>query len=159
MEEAIKRLNIAVKILVRRSRAMWDILLASDDTAKSLVGNIMTTKSVRLQTEYLGTRKTKVILHGVHLYILLDHLGFFFSKFGKVARDKAGIAAEDVEVMVSRKNFVAIPNVLMYEGRPIYVAVEGRRTLCWICGSAGYMSKMCPGKRPEPQPDNCQAKH
>ncbi|CAE1242006.1 unnamed protein product [Acanthosepion pharaonis] len=132
---------------------------------RRLAGSILSTKSVRLQTEYLGTRKTKVILHGGPLFISLDHLGFFFSKFGEVAsvsavKSKAGIATEDVEVIVTvtRKNFVAIPNVLTFEGRPIYVTVEGRRPLCWACGVVGHLSKTCPGKRPEPQPENTTAK-
>lgn len=68
MEEVIKSLSIGTKIFARRTRAMWDILLASEDAAMSLAGSILTTKSVRLQTEYLGTRKMKVILHGVPLY-------------------------------------------------------------------------------------------
>lgn len=70
----------------------------------------------------------KVILCGVPLYISLNHLGFFFPKFVEVAsvsavKSKAGIASEDVEgmVTVSQKKFVAIPNVLKCEGRPIYV--------------------------------------
>lgn len=108
MEESIKSLNIGAKVLARRSRAMWDILLASEDAAKSLAGGggILTTKSVRLQTEDLGTRKTKVTLHEVPLFISLDHLGIFFSKFGEVAsvsavKSKTGIDNEDVEIMVT----------------------------------------------------------
>lgn len=84
MEEALKSLNIEAKVLARRSNAMWDILLATKDSAKALAGNILTTKSVRLQTEYLGTRKTRVTLHGVPLFIMEDHLGFSFLKFGQI---------------------------------------------------------------------------
>lgn len=50
MEEAIKSLDIGDKVLARKSRDMWDILLASDDEGNSLSGSIMTTKLVRLQT-------------------------------------------------------------------------------------------------------------
>lgn len=56
--EAKKSLNIGSKVLVRRSNVMWDILL--QDVAKSLAGSILTAKSVRLQTEYMGTRKTRI---------------------------------------------------------------------------------------------------
>lgn len=64
IEEAIKSLNIGVKILARQSRVMWDILLATEDAMKALAKSILTTKSVvRLQTVYLGTGKTKMILH------------------------------------------------------------------------------------------------
>lgn len=59
MEEALKSLNASPKILVRQSNTMWDILLATSDEVKALAGGILTTKSVRLQTKYLGTWKTK----------------------------------------------------------------------------------------------------
>lgn len=55
MEEALKSLRIVAKILERRSNAMWDILLATEDAANSLDGSITITKAVRLQTEYLCT--------------------------------------------------------------------------------------------------------
>lgn len=72
------------------------------------------TKTVRLQTEYMGARK--VILHGVALYISEEGLGFFFSQFEKVAlsKSKGGIATGEFEVMIN------VINVL-------YIVVEGRR--------------------------------
>lgn len=131
-----KNLKIDAKVFSRRNNDMWDILLAAEDSAKSLAGNILTTKCVRLQTEYMGTRKTRVTLHGVHLFISEDHLGFFSEKFGEVndvsaAKSKAGIDSEDVEIMVTVniKTFMDIPNVLTFVGRPIYVMVESRRPL------------------------------
>lgn len=36
---------------------MWNILLATEKAAKELAGSILTTESVSLQTEYMGTRK------------------------------------------------------------------------------------------------------
>lgn len=54
MEEALNSLNIGAKTLACCSKAMWDILLPIEEVAKSLAGNILTTKSVRLQTEYMG---------------------------------------------------------------------------------------------------------
>lgn len=65
MEEALESLNIRAKVLARRSNAMWDILLSTEDAEKSLANNILTTKSVGLHSEYMGTRKTKVTLLGV----------------------------------------------------------------------------------------------
>lgn len=104
---------------------MWDILLTTEDAVKSLAGNILTTKSVRLQTEYMGIRKT------VALYITADHLRFSFAKFGEVAdvwfvKSKADIATGDFEIMatLSGKNFMDIPNVLICAGRPICVVVD-----------------------------------
>lgn len=40
---------------------MWDILQATTEEAKALAGSI---KSVKLQTEYLGSRKMQITLHG-----------------------------------------------------------------------------------------------
>lgn len=80
---------------------MWGILLATEDAALALAlalalaGSILTAKLVKLQAEYLGTRKTKMTLHGVPLYISDNYLGFFFAKFGEVSsvssiKSKAG---------------------------------------------------------------------
>lgn len=60
MEEALKSLNLSPRILVRRSNAVWDIILVTSDEAKTLAGSINTTKSVRLQTEYLDTFYTRI---------------------------------------------------------------------------------------------------
>lgn len=54
----------------------------------------------------MGTRKTKVTLHGILLYISEDHLGFFFSQFGEVAdvssiKSKAVIGTGDVETLLT----------------------------------------------------------
>lgn len=111
-EEALKILNIGAKVLARRSNAMWDILFATEDSAKALAGNILTTKSVRLQTECLGTRKTRVTLHRVPVFIMEDHLGFFFSKFGQVndvsaVKSKARIVTGDFEVWVTIKTKIS----------------------------------------------------
>lgn len=81
--ETIERLNIAVCVIVTRSTAIWDFLLATEETDKKLDGSIVTTKSVRLQTEYMSTGKIKVTLH-TPMDILFDHLGTFFSKYGPV---------------------------------------------------------------------------
>lgn len=55
------------------------------------------------------------------------HLCFFFSKFGEgndfsVVTSKAGIATDDIEIMVTvkRKNFIEISIFLIYGGWPIY---------------------------------------
>lgn len=63
MEETLKNLNIRVKVLARRSNTMWDVLLVSEEEAKSLAGSILAMKAVRLQTEYMGTWKTWITIH------------------------------------------------------------------------------------------------
>lgn len=52
---------------------------------------------------------------------------------------------------MDRKNFGDIMNIRICGGWPIYVGVEGRRPVCWICGEAGHLSKACPVKRQEDQ--------
>lgn len=69
MEESLMSFNIGAKVLTHRSNDMWDLLLVTEEAVKSLTGNILTTKSVRLQTEYTGTQKTRITLHGVLMYI------------------------------------------------------------------------------------------
>lgn len=60
---------------------MWDILLATIEETKALAGSILTANLVRLQMEYLGTRKTKITLHRVPLDIEEDHLWAFLAKY------------------------------------------------------------------------------
>lgn len=55
IEEALKYLKIAPKILTKWSNAMWDILLALEEEAKNLAGIILMTNSLWLQIEYIGT--------------------------------------------------------------------------------------------------------
>lgn len=63
MGKALKSLNIGTEILARHSNVMWDILLQTDDAAKSLADSILMMKTVRLQTEYMQARKVKVVLY------------------------------------------------------------------------------------------------
>lgn len=44
MEEALRSLQIALKVLAKRSNVMWDILLANEEEAKLLIGSVLTTK-------------------------------------------------------------------------------------------------------------------
>lgn len=112
-------------------------MLAIEDATNSLVGNILTTKSVKLQTEYIGTRKTGVTLQGMSLYITESHLGFIFAGFGEVAdvssvKITTGIATGgnfEVMVTLTKKHFMDIPNILTCGRRSIYAVVEGGRHL------------------------------
>lgn len=123
--------NITAKMLARRSNAMWDILLAAGEAGKALAGNILTTKSIRLQTEYMDTRKTRIILHGLLTYITEDHMGVYFLLYGlvnevsTVKKKKSGLATSLTLLVVTltRKNFKDVPNALKCGGRNIYVVV------------------------------------
>lgn len=69
IEESLMSFNIGAKVLTHRSNDMWVLLLVTEETAKSLTGNILTTKSVRLQTEYTGTyeKMAKLCAGGVSI--------------------------------------------------------------------------------------------
>lgn len=69
--------------------ALWDLLLQTEQQAKSLAGSILSTKNLRLQTEYMGTCRTKVTIHGVPIDISDDRIEAFFVKFGEVNEVKA----------------------------------------------------------------------
>lgn len=51
---------------------MWDILLAKEEEARQLAGYILMAKAVHFQTEYMGTRKIRVTVHGVPADITED---------------------------------------------------------------------------------------
>lgn len=115
MEEALKSLKMGPNILARMTNALWDIFLLTEDEAKMLAGSTLTTKSVRLQTKYLGTRLTKITVHGVPVDISADRLVDYFAQFGQVEEVKVTISTEDfvLQVALMRKSFGEIPNVLL----------------------------------------------
>lgn len=151
MEEALKVLNIHPKILARRSNALWDLLLASEEQAKTLAGSVLFTKSIRLQTEYMGTCRTRVTIHGVPVDITTNRMGAFFTKYGEVNEVKAlssksGIETGDMEVQITldQHNFREIPNTLVCRKRKMLVVVEGRKPCCWLCGVGGPYGQRMP---------------
>lgn len=60
----MKDMKSVQKLLAKRSYAMWDILMATEEEARQLAGSIIKAKAVRLRTNYMGTRKIRVTLHG-----------------------------------------------------------------------------------------------
>lgn len=125
-----------MKLLARRSNAMWDVLLAKAEEQSHWRNKGGET------SEYVGTRKSQITLHGVPMYITNDHLGAFIAKYSQVeevsaVRSRAGIATSDYEVMVimTRKDFLEVPNVLKCDTRSIFVMVEDRLPYCWNCGT------------------------
>ena len=59
-EDLLKTANIPGKYFCRRSFATWDVLLPSEEVAKSLAGGNITTRFFRLQPEYRGKRRIRV---------------------------------------------------------------------------------------------------
>lgn len=89
----------------------------------------------------------------------MDHLGFFFAQFIEVSdispiKNKINIVKGDLEiwVIVTRKK-MELPNTLLCGERPICIVVESRLPRCCAWGAACDLSKACPRKRPEPQPE------
>lgn len=74
MEETLKSLHIAPKVLCKRSNAMWDLLLGTEEDAKRLAESVLSTAAVCLQMEYMGTWQTKITVHGVSVDICKDLL-------------------------------------------------------------------------------------
>lgn len=156
MEIALKSLQITSKVLTRRTNALWDLLLSTEQQAKELAGSILNTKHFRLQTEYMGSRRTKVTIHGVPVDIPEDRMGTFFAKYGEVNAliSKAAIAKDDLEVQVtvSRESFGEIPNTLVCRDKRMLVVIVGRRQYCWPSSASGHMAKECPDKSTQSSP-------
>lgn len=108
-----------------------------------MAGCILITQTAKLQTEYLRTRKSKVTLHRVPLYISEDHRGLFFLQSAEVSEvSTIKSNAEDVEIAITlnRKQLLEIPNTLMSGSRMIYVIVE------WPVGPRVNCPRLAPEK-------------
>lgn len=88
--------------------------------SKQLVRSVLSTTSIRLQTEYMGIRWTKITVHEVPMDICEDCMGAFFLKFGQVEEinayiNKSGITMGDMVLYVTLtwQAFGEIPNILM----------------------------------------------
>lgn len=68
-------------MLAKQSNAMSDILLVTEEV-KQLTGSLLISKSLRLQTKYIGTQRTRETVHGVPTDITEDQLGVYFSNLG-----------------------------------------------------------------------------
>lgn len=83
IRKVIKNWKIRPKVLVRKSNALCDILLTTEQEAKQLAGSILTAKWVHFQTEYMRTRKTKVTIQEAPVDISKDLMGMFFAQYGR----------------------------------------------------------------------------
>lgn len=114
---------------------------------KSLTDSVLTTKPVWLLSEYMGTRKTRVMLDGVPMDLTVERLGVFF-KF----------CSDYMWITMSRKKFMDILDKLFCYGRNILGIVEGRRLHCWSRSAAGHLSN--PASKPAtpaaPKPAACK---
>lgn len=87
MEGALKCLNIAPNLLAKRSNAMWDILLATEEEARSLAGSILSTKIGDVANGKLwAPARLELRCMGVPLDILKDHLVTFLPNTNSLPR-------------------------------------------------------------------------
>lgn len=63
---------------------MQDILLTPEEEANALAIRILSSMSLWMQTKYMGTRRTKITLHGVSINVEEDLGEAFFTEYGQV---------------------------------------------------------------------------
>lgn len=131
---------------------MWDLLLSSEQEAKLLTGSILSPSSLRLQTEYMGIRKTKITVHGVSVDICGDRMGAFFRKYRQVdemsaLRRKTGITTGDIVLhLVSTRQFSGHHKCFEMPGKRMLVVYKVGGS---VVGAMRHMAKACPGKKVE----------
>lgn len=81
--------------------------------------------------EYMGTQRTRIIVHGMPIDICEDHMGAFFSSYGQVEEvtfitSKSGITTGNIvlEVTLTHQAFGNIANILMCRKKWMLVVVE-----------------------------------
>ena len=154
-EELLRKAGIPCQYFCRKSFATWDVLLPTEKQAAKTAESDIITKHFRLQPEYKGTRRLRVIVCNVPAIITEEILAAYLSAFGHVEefnllRSPAGTAYGDYafRLCLSRDGFKAIPETLICGDRQMMVMVEGRRPRCWGCKQIGHIAKFCP-QRPE----------
>ena len=116
-EDLLKTANIPGKYFCRRSFATWDVLLPSEEVAKSLAGGNITTRFFQLKPEYRGKRRIRVTVCNVSMQLSGDVLAAYLSIYGGVEQvtqvtSTRGTAYGDyVFVMcLDRRGFNKIPH-------------------------------------------------
>ena len=154
-EELLRKSGIPCQYFCRKSFAIWDVLLPTEQQAAKTAEKDIITKHFRLQHEYQGTRRLRVTVCNVPAIITGEVLAAYLSAFGQVEefnllRSPAGTAYGDYafRLCLTRDGFKAIPETVICGDRQMIVLVEGRRPRCWGCKQIGHIAKFCP-QRPE----------
>ena len=152
-EELLQTAGIPGKYFYRRSFATWDVLLPSEEIAKKLSTQNITTKYFRLQPEYRGKRRIKVTVCNVSMQLNGDVIAAYLSSYGGVEdymqiKSAHGTAYSDFlfTMILDRGGFNTIPHIISYRDTTMTVIVEGRKPLCWYCKQLGHFSRSCPQK-------------
>ena len=83
-EEILKVTGTPCRYFCRRSFATWNKLLPSKEAIQKLAQGNIIIKHHKLQPEYMGTRKIKVILTNVHVTLPGHVLASFMPKYSQV---------------------------------------------------------------------------
>ena len=151
--KSMTSLGVRVESITKGSGYLWDLLLPTPDDCLSLLRRDLVTKDHSFRVEYMGKRKTKVVVFEVPPFASGEQVGAFILRYG----DLVGFSSDKIrgewryELMTTRQKAEAIPNTLDIGGRmKVPVIVMGRKPVCWVCGVAGHISATCQGKAPPP---------
>ena len=140
MGRCLKPQASQVGTFYRRSFTIWDVLLSSEDIAKKLSTNNITTKYFRLQPEYRGQRWIKATVCNVSMQLNGDVLAANLSSYGSVEDYTLITSAHGKEYgdyvftkISDRGGFNSIPHIISYRETTMTVIIEGRKLLCWNC--------------------------
>ena len=86
-EELLKAAGIPTKYFCRRTFATWDGLLPPEELAVKMAGSNITSNYFRLQPEYMGRRRIKVIVCNIRIQLSADVIAAFLTEY---------VAAEEV---------------------------------------------------------------
>jgi len=125
----------------------------SKEEAEKIWSGDWHTKTLRLHPEYMGRRKAQVTVHNVPLNINADHLEVFFNQYGEVKDVKPVVGKNGyrhgdymIVVSVTKEQFYALPETIIYNDRELSVLVAGRVPSCWLCKERGHIARVCPKK-------------
>ena len=158
-ELAMRALSIPAQLCAKIGYGRWNILLPSVGVAKTLAAKVLKytapdKKSYLFQPEYLGCRKTKIVVMGAPAFVYPNTLAVLFSQFGRVEsvkREKMSLGGTSgrctIQVYLPLDKIQDVPSKLALDGDiELVVIVEGRRPACWKCGKQGHIAKDCPLK-------------
>ena len=83
-EDLLRKAGVPCQYFCKRSFASWDVLFPSAEQAEKVASSNIMTKFFRLQTEYLGTRRIRVTICNIPVFITREVLAAFLSAFGRV---------------------------------------------------------------------------
>ena len=152
-EELMKTSGVPCQYFYHRSYATRNILLPIEKVAAKLASENIITKNYRLQPEYMGMRRTKVVIHNGPVDLAGDYFAFFLSTYDQVEeviplRDGTGMANGDYTFILclKRERFQRIPDTIQFRNQKLSIIVEGRRPHYWPCRQPRHLAMEWPVK-------------